>query len=114
MIVEKQEKNQSLIKQNIPETINQATIYLSNVIDDNDKQYLLSLEENELICLHHSLGRFIRNEFKLWGGSNLRLLKETKKIHPDDASMVILKAFWKTLFTDKIAAQLSCIDLTTD
>ncbi len=101
MIAMKQEKNQSLIKQNIPETINQAIIYLSNIVDYNDKQYLLSLEERELICLHHSFGRFIRNEFKLWGGSNLKLLKETNEIHPDDASMIILKAFWKSLFIEK-------------
>lgn len=88
-----------MLKQDIPETIDQAVDYLNKKISLEDRIYLSTLKENELIRLHHSLGRFIRNNFNLWKGG--KLLKETGKIHPDDGSMVILKKFWESLLKNQ-------------
>lgn len=49
--------------------------------------------ERDLINFHFGWGMSIRNELGLWQG-NKELLRScgSKKMHPDDASMVIIKA----------------------
>ena len=74
------------------------------------EQLVLQLNQADKISLRFGLGHFIPNKFGLWRNNLPRLLdcqringKDTAKIsglrtiHPDDASMVIIKAFWRRL-----------------
>lgn len=62
----------------------------------NKKEYLL---KNGPLSVHDSLGRYIRNEWGLWG-DNYKLKKELQDKgfeHPDDMSNHILEEFIKHL-----------------
>lgn len=60
-----------------------------------DKANVIETSEDDLIRFHHGWGAGIRNHLNLW--HDKALLKEIGEEHPDDASMVIIKAVWKTL-----------------
>ena len=64
-------------------------------ISVDDKKYLKEFCEKDLISLHHSFGRNIRNTYKLWEEPLEDI--EYKDKHPDDISMNIIKAVWKEL-----------------
>jgi hypothetical protein len=86
-----------------PATIQEAVHILVDLgmkYDPDGLEYIKNLKEGELIYLHFSFGMWIRNNFGLWKG-NEELLKATGKEHPDDASGVIIKEFWKHLNADK-------------
>jgi hypothetical protein len=57
------------------------------------------LNEDQLLTLHFGLGQWVRNYFGLWG-SNPELLRATGEHDADDASSVILHAFWLALRED--------------
>lgn len=54
---------------------------------------------DDLMTLHFGLGQWIRNNLGLWG-SNPALLAATDKENADDASAVIIRAFWQALRDD--------------
>lgn len=55
------------------------------------KEWINSNEENAIINTHHSLGRFIRNELKLWyNGSPVKWFNKHGIYHADDMSGIIL------------------------
>lgn len=57
--------------------------------------HLASLEENELILTHHTIGQYIRNEYKLW---NKEVIDSAGDImHPDEVSSFIIRHIWNTL-----------------
>ena len=96
--------------------VKEVVTKLSNILTNEYKHNLKQCEDDELVNLHHTLGRMIRNDFGLWH-SNVKLLKDCLRIqrtkyrsdydyckkfykqnnvkikilHPDDASMVIIK-----------------------
>ena len=90
-----------------PRTVQEAVEHLTHKLSQTEKINIADLEENELINLHFGLGQFIRNGYGLWN-DNLHLLLDCQRIkwkdfanmpdirmiHPDDASMVIIKALW--------------------
>ena len=49
--------------------------------------------ENDVYRFHSSVGRWIRNTFKLWDASNPHL----DGMHPDEMSTEILKGIWRTV-----------------
>lgn len=51
------------------------------------------------MALHFGLGQWVRNNLGLWG-SNPPLLEATGKDNADDASAVIVRAFWQALRHD--------------
>ena len=57
---------------------------------------LVNTSEAILAIFHHRLGTYIRTHYDLW--ENQALVKATGKEHPDDASMVIIKAVWQALY----------------
>lgn len=99
-----------------PSKVKEAVDKLENLLTTQYKIGIGTCEDEELINYHHTLGRMIRNDFGLWH-SNVKLLKDClriqrtkyrndydyckkyykqnnvkiKVIHPDDASMVIIK-----------------------
>ncbi len=79
----------------VPKTVDEAISTLEKILSDEDREYLL---ENGAISMHHSLGRWIRNEWGLWTGSELKdeLMNMNKGLnHPDDMSNYIIEEFIK-------------------
>jgi hypothetical protein len=79
----------------IPKTVDDAISTLERILSDEDREYLL---ENGAISMHDSLGRWIRNEWGLWTGSELKdeLMNLNKGLnHPDDMSNYIIEEFIK-------------------
>lgn len=85
-------------------------------LDETSADALRNMKEGELIGLHHSWGRSIRNEFGFWDVSHpltknwhtnpdariLEAMGETLMIdnspdHPDAVSMAIMKGVWKKI-----------------
>ena len=79
----------------IPKTVDEAVKTLAKIVSEEDRDYLL---ENGAISMHHSLGRWIRNEWGLWTGSELKdeMMNMNKGLnHPDDMSNYIIEEFIK-------------------
>ena len=99
------------MKRETPRTVQEAVEHLAYKLSQTDKISIAETEERDLINLHFGLGQAIRNEFGLWRDQNLHLLLDCQRIkgkdvanlpglrniHPDDASMVIIKALWRRL-----------------
>lgn len=79
----------------IPKTVDEAVKTLAKIVSKEDRDYLL---KNGAISMHHSMGRWIRNEWGLWLRTDSELKKELKKKgfeHPDDMSNYIIEKFIK-------------------
>lgn len=79
----------------VPKTVDEAISTLEKILSDEDREYLL---KNRAISMHDSLGRWIRNEWGLWTGSELKdeLMSMNKGLnHPDDMSNYIIEEFIK-------------------
>lgn len=77
----------------LPETVAEAVDKLMMVLDDEQKIVIASLQEEDLIDLHFSLGMAIRNAFGLHKPQS-KLLTSCGVVHPDDVSGVIIKILW--------------------
>ena len=87
-------------KVNIPKTILGAFSELDNMLLQDDKDYIV---ENGSIAVHHSLGRWIRNNWELWDDEPNDLKKIFLNIgisHPDDMSNYIIKWYIHHLKND--------------
>jgi len=84
----------------LPETIAEAVGRLMLILDGEQKIAIASMQEDDLIDLHFSLGMLIRNGFSLHQPGS-KLLADCEVIHPDDASGVIVKALWDKLVGTK-------------
>ena len=83
-----------------PTTIDEAVGVLLVTLSDVDKDRIAAMDESELIGLHFGLGMWIRNNMGLWQGNQAlmqSIRQDTPHIHPDDVSMVIIKALWRRL-----------------
>ena len=77
----------------IPKTVDEAVKTLAKIVSKEDRDYLL---ENGAISVHHSMGRWIRNEWGLWTDSELKdELKQKGFEHPDDMSNYIIEELIK-------------------
>lgn len=98
------------MKHEHPRTVQEAIEQLVLQLSQADKLSVAETEEQDLINLHFGLGQVIRNEFGLWRdncpllldcqrikGKDIANIPGLPTIHPDDASMVIIKAFWRRL-----------------
>lgn len=77
-----------------PRSLKEAVSLLLGGLSEHAKLGLKQATgEAQLAMLHATLGTTIRDEFGLWSG-NTALLKAcgSATMHPDDASMVIIKA----------------------
>jgi Domain of unknown function (DUF6794) len=75
-------------------TLEEAISYLDNILSDEAKTFMRT--ERNALSMHHTLGRWMRNEWGLWGtGSELKqhLQKEHGQYHPDGMSSLILKSY---------------------
>ena len=81
-----------------PRTVDEAVDRILWTLPDEDRELVKNTPEKALIQFHHGWGTGIRNSFGLWAG-NTELLKScgSEDMHPDSASMVIIRAVWQRL-----------------
>ena len=85
----------TLQKADPPTTVSEAVARLKDILDEDTKRTIAEKEEVALIDFHIGLGQAIRNAW-LWKG-NPSLVSDCGVSHPDDATMVIIEALWKSL-----------------
>ena len=84
----------------IPKNIEEAFAELDRMLQQDDKDYIV---ENGSIAVHHSLGRWIRNNWELWddeANDLKRIFIEIGISHPDDMSNYIIKWYIHHLKND--------------
>ena len=84
----------------IPKNIDEAFAELDRMLQQDDKDYIV---ENGSIAVHHSLGRWIRNNWELWddeANDLKRIFTEIGISHPDDMSDHIIKWYIHHLKND--------------
>lgn len=81
-----------------PTTVDAVVKDILSGMPEKDKELVKNTKEGDLIKFHHGWGTGIRNYYGLWRGND-ELIKSAcgKPCHPDDASMVIIKAVWQQL-----------------
>lgn len=82
----------------IPQNLQEAIKELDRKLNKEDKEYIV---ENGSLAVHHSLGRWIRNNWGLWNEEDNELKASLKKLgysHPDDMSNYIIKEYIRYLF----------------
>lgn len=84
----------------IPKTIEDATLELISMINDEDKKRIKN-KEISASSLHHTLGTWVRNNWGLWTGSILSEKLSNKGIvHPDDMSYELINNMIKSIRYD--------------
>ena len=81
----------------IPQNLQEAIEELDRKLNKEDKEYIV---ENGSLAVHHSLGRWIRNNWGLWNEEDNELKASLKKLgysHPDDMSNYIIKQYIRYL-----------------
>lgn len=82
----------------IPENLEQCFGTLKQMFGAEELEKICTGPESNMVRYHHGLGRWLRNNWGLWGESKLK--EHLKKIglwHADDMSSVILDSFWRHL-----------------
>lgn len=82
----------------VPNTLKEACEELDCILSVEAKEFI-QCDEKSISSLHHSLGRYLRNEWQLWAESKLAqyMHKEHNIQHPDDISHAILVEYSKYL-----------------
>lgn len=82
----------------IPTNLEECFKELHKKSCDKDLEEIKSRPEEDMIEFHHTLGRWMRNEWGLWSGGHLQdYFKKIGLWHPDDMSGVILTSFYRHL-----------------
>ena len=82
-----------------PATVEAAVRLLQALVPGNEQAKIAAMKEDELSALHFGLGHWVRNNLGLWGGNSM-LLQATGESNADDASGVIIRAYWQALNDD--------------
>ena len=102
------DKNESEeVPYDIPETIEEAVETMLQNTNKKDREVISKMKEEDLCLIHHGFGTCVRNNFKMWDPESKLVQACAKRdssikhrsryVHPDDASGVIIKAFWEKL-----------------
>jgi hypothetical protein len=83
----------------IPQNLEECFLELNKILKPKDIEALKNLKDrNETILYHHGLGTWLRNNWRLWGGSRLQqYLKKKGLIHPDNMSATVLEYYYDWL-----------------
>ncbi len=81
----------------LPSTVEEAVRLLLGLVPESEKTDIAFKTADELPTLDFGLGQWVRNNLGLWDKTNAALLADTGETHPDDASGVIIRAFWQSL-----------------
>lgn len=81
----------------IDEAVDRLINGLADALSEKDSSKIAKMDDEDLVLLHHTLGRWIRNNFGLWGRNHPELMDDCisrgcSSGHPDDASMMIMTA----------------------
>ena len=79
----------------IPTTLQEIVADFIENMSESLKATFKNTTEDNLIAFHSGWGKGIRNQYNLWHDEVL--VKALGAEHPDDASMIIIKAVWKAL-----------------
>lgn len=82
-----------------PTTVDGAVRLLMSMVEESEQARIAALDNEDIYTLHFGLGMWIRNHMGFYAG-NAQLLKDTGESEPDDASMVIMRAFRDRLRAD--------------
>lgn len=83
-------------KKRTPNNLNEALESLPIMLCQEDLNWIDNAQEDDMIQLHSNLGRWLRNNWGLWHGSNLSKYFNSLGItHADDMSGIILTSFWR-------------------
>lgn len=66
------------------------------LVPEDEQSRIACMSEGDLPELHMGLGQWVRNHLGLWG-DNTTLMAATGEDNADDASAVLVRAFWKQL-----------------
>jgi|TARA_Y100000310_G_C20685879_1_gene818956 hypothetical protein len=82
----------------IPKDLDDCFAQLERVLEPEQIEAIRTGTEADTIQYHFGLGMWIRNNWKLWGGSRLtKWFNAVGVMHPDDMSSIILISFWRHL-----------------
>ena len=87
--------------EDLPTTVEAAVRILRNMIPDKEQTEIAAMPEDDLVSLHLGLGLWIRNSFGLWKEGS-KLLAATGEPDPDDASLVIIRALWRSVRGERV------------
>ena len=84
------------VKHQYPATVDSAVRLLQDFVSAEEQEKIRLMKVDDLVELHFGLGQWVRNYFGLWG-VNPALLLATGERTADDASAVLIRAFWNEL-----------------
>lgn len=73
---------------------------IATKLSANDFAFLKSFQKENLIALHHSFGRSIRNTYDLWQRDWVPEIEDGIDVspnHPDAVSMRIIETVWERI-----------------
>lgn len=80
----------------LPTSIDGAVRLMLGLVPEEDQSRIAYMSEEDLGGLHMGLGQWVRNHLGLWG-DNTALMAATGENNADDASAVIVRAYWVQL-----------------
>ena len=83
-----------------PTTVDVAVRLLLSMVAESEQAKIAAMDSEDIYTLHFGLGVWIRNHMGFYAGND-QLLKATGETEPDDASMVIVRAFRDCLRADQ-------------
>lgn len=86
------------VSTNCPTTVDAAVRLLMSMVDESEQAKIAAMNVDDISSLHFGLGMWIRNNMGFYAG-NARLLKDSGETEPDNASMVIIRAFREQLLS---------------
>lgn len=90
------------MNKDIPTNLEEGIQWLMDNVPDDEQQDIAN-GDLDVIQAHHTLGRWMRNNWGLWQGSELREWFFDKGIHhADDMSGIILESFQRKLCGEDI------------
>jgi hypothetical protein len=87
----------------IPTNLDECFTELLRELTDSEIKIFKAGSEDETIRYHNGLGRWMRNNWKLWLDSDLAKWFNSIGIHhADDMSGIILTSFWRHLHSKQV------------
>ena len=81
----------------------ERTNHYAVIMQEDDKKFLATRSKESLIEFHHTVGREIRNEHKLWDRKWTPQIEggcDVSDEHPDAVSMAIIERLWELARAD--------------
>lgn len=89
-----------MIRLNYPKTITEAVDILEHILLDIEKERIMDMPVQSVEDLYLVNGQWIKNNLVLCDG-NYELISDCNATEPEEASIVIIQALWKTLNSHK-------------